>query len=99
MIMITKEIAMLIYNAYVEIEQAQKMIEQLRESLNEKGELDIQDNWGNRRGLELHIPTSSSGANIRTVPPDLALGIIHRHIEDKQKELIRLKEVCRIQLA
>lgn len=97
--MITKEIAMLIYNAYTEIEQGQKLIEQLRESLNEKGELDIHDGWGNKRGLELHIPTSSSGAKIKRVPPDMALNIIQRHIEDNQKELIRLKEVCRIQLA
>jgi hypothetical protein len=97
--MITKEIAKLVYLAYTEIEEGSKMIEELKKSLNEKGEFEITDNWGNVRGLELHLPTSMSGAKIKRVPFQLALDVIQHHIEDQRKELERLKDVCRIQLA
>jgi hypothetical protein len=96
--MITKDVARLVYNCYNEIEQADKMISELKNSLNEKGEFEIKDNWGNSRGLELHVPTSMSGATIRRVPFELALTIIEKHVENQHKELERLKEVCKIQL-
>lgn len=97
--MITQEVALLIFNAYREIQQGTKMIEELKNSLNEKGEFEIKDNWGNTRGLELHLPTSMSGATIKRVPFELALKVIQTHIEEQKKELERLKEVCKIQLA
>jgi hypothetical protein len=40
-----------------------------------------------------------SGAKIKRVPFQLALDVIKHHIEEQKKELERLKEVCRIQLA
>jgi hypothetical protein len=97
--MITKEIAALIFRCYVEIEEGGKMITELKSALNEKGEFELKDTWGNSRGLELHLPTSMSGAKIKRVPFQLALDVIQHHIADQQKELERLKEVCRIQLA
>jgi hypothetical protein len=97
--MITKEIAAQIHNAYVEIEQGHKMIDEIKSALNEKGEWELKDNWGQTRGLELHIPTSMSGAKIKRVPFTLALDVINNHIETQKNELERLKEVCKIQLA
>lgn len=97
--MITQEVAKLIYLAYREIEEGTKMIEELKKALNEKGEFEIKDNWGNTRGLELHLPTSMSGATIKRVPFHIALDVITEHIENQKEELIRLKEVCRIQLS
>lgn len=96
--MITKEIAVLIFHCYNEIEQAEKMVSELKKALNEKGEFEIKDNWGNTRGLELHLPTGMSGATIKRVPFELALTVIENHVLLQQKELERLKEVCRIQL-
>jgi hypothetical protein len=96
--MIQKEIAALIWNCYNEIEQSNKMIEELKKSLNEKGDFEIKDNWGNSRGLELHLPTSMSGASIKRVPFKLALDVIIQHIKDQETELLRLKEICRLQL-
>jgi hypothetical protein len=96
--MITKEIAKMIYLAYIEIEQAEKMVIELKAALNEKGEFEIKDNWGQTRGLELHLPTSMSGATIKRVPFKLALDVIENHVQDQHKELERLKEVCKIQL-
>lgn len=97
--MITKEVASLIFIAYREIEEGTKMIEELKKSINEKGDFEITDNWGNTRGLELHIPTSMSSAKIKRSPFHIALDVIQEHIENQKKELERLKEVCRIQLA
>ena len=37
--MITKDIARLVYNCYSEIENSEKMIETMKEAINEKGEL------------------------------------------------------------
>ena len=96
--MITKEVARLVHNCYTEIEEANKMVVELKKSLNEKGEFEIKDSWGNTRGLELHLPTSMSGATIKRVPFKLALDVISNHIIEQEKELDRLKEVCRIQL-
>ena len=58
--MVTKEIARQIFCCYTEIEQSGKMIEELKKSLNEKGEFELKDNWGNVRTLELHLPTTVS---------------------------------------
>jgi len=88
--MITKEIAALIYHCYNEIEQAEKMVTELKKSLNEKGQFEI---------LELHLPTSMSGATIKRVPFELALAVIENHVVAQQKELERLKDVCKIQLS
>lgn len=97
--MITKEIARLVHNCYTEIEEANRMVKELKEALNEKGEYEIKDNWGNTRGLELHLPTSMSGATIKRVPFQLALDVITNHIAEQEKELERLKGVCKMQLA
>ena len=97
--MVTKETARLIHNCYTEIEEAGKMIVELKKALNEKGEFEFKDNWGNSRGLELHIPTSMSGHSIKRVPFQLALDVIQLHVEAQEKELERLKQVCRVQLA
>lgn len=97
--MITKDIARLIHDCYTEIEQGEKMIEELKKSLDEKGELQIKDGWGNSKGLQLHIPSSGSSYSIRRVPFSLALDVIQLHIVAQNAELQRLKDVCKIQLA
>ncbi len=97
--MITKEIARLIHDCYTEIESGNNMIKCLKEKLNEKGELEIKDNWGRAAGLELHIPSGKGSYSIRKVPFHLALDVIQEHIKNQEKELERLKEICRVQLA
>lgn len=98
--MVTKDIARLIYNCYSEIENGNKMIEELKKRLNDKGELELKDHWGNTAGLELRIPNErGSGWSIHSVPFHLALDVIKDHIANQEKELVRLREVCRVQLA
>jgi hypothetical protein len=97
--MITKDIARLIFNCYNEIEQANKMIEELKNKLDDNGELKLKDNWGNEKGLELRIPREGGSWGIRQVPFSLALDVIQQHISNQEKELERLKHVCKVQLA
>ena len=97
--MITKEIAALVYNCYTEIENSEKMIKDLKERLNDKGELELKDSWGNSKGLELRIPLSQSSYSINQVPFHLALDVLKEHIINQKAELERLKSVCLIQLA
>lgn len=97
--MITKDISRLIYNCYSEIENGNKMIEELKSKLNEKGEFELKDSWGNTAGLELRIPIGSGSWSIHSVPFHLALDVIKEHIANQEKELERLKSVCKIQLA
>ena len=97
--MITKEIAAKVWHCYNEIEQAGKMIEELKGRLNSNGELEIKDRWGDgRKGLELHIPNQGGSYSIKHLPFQLALDTINLHVEEQKKELLRLKEVCKIQL-
>ncbi len=97
--MVTKDIAALIYNCYSEIENGNKMIEELKKNLNDKGELELKDSWGHSAGLELRIPKESSSYSIHRVPFHLALDVIKEHISNQEKELERLKSVCLVQLA
>jgi len=99
--MITKEIAAKIWHCYAEIEQGEKMIQEMKDRLDKDGNLELKDTWGNRRdSLELHIPSNGAGSfSIKRVSADVALVVIQQHIEQQKVELARLKEVCKIQLA
>lgn len=97
--MITKDIARLVYNCYSEIENAEKMIETMKEAINEKGEFELKDSWNNSKYLSLHIPSKDSGSySVKQLPHQLALDCLVAHIEKQKKELERLKTVCKTQL-
>lgn len=99
--MVSKNTARLIFNAYMEIENAEKMLKDIKEHLNENAELELKDSWNNQRTLELHIPLprSSSGYSVRQLPFDVAVTVLKNHIDAMKKELIRLKSVCELELA
>jgi hypothetical protein len=100
--MITKEISQKIWHCYNEIEQANKMIEMMKENLTVDGNLEFKDNWGEKRDhLQLHIPSGRSSGSffVRDVSGEIALTVLQSHIEKQQKELERLKVTCKIQLA
>jgi hypothetical protein len=96
--MISKNTARLVYNAYSEIESAEKMLLEMREKLNDEGEFELKDMWGNSSGLELRIPTSQSSHTIKRVPFDLAVKVIKQHIVLQNQELERLETVCEVEL-
>lgn len=100
--MITKEIAALIYNCYSEIENANKMIEEIKSNLDDNGNLKLHDRWGDVRGdLQLHIPSNFSAGSyhVKGVRAEVAVKVLQDHIKINKKELTRLKGVCKIQLA
>ena len=98
--MITKDIARLIFNCYSEIESGEKMIEELKKAIDENGDFILVDSWGERkRFLELHIPCKNGGFSIKQLPMQLGIDSIKNHIEDKKKELEKLKTVCLTQLS
>lgn len=98
--MITKDIARLIHNCYSEIENGEKMIEELKKAIDENGDFVLVDSWGDRkRFLELHIPCKSAGSySIKQLPMQLGIDAIVAHIEKQKEELQRLKTVCKTQL-
>lgn len=97
--MITKEVSRLIYNCYSEIESGEKMIEELKKAIDENGDFVLTDSWGERkRFLELHIPVKSGGCSIKQLPMQLGIDAIISHIEDKKKQLEKLKLTCKTQL-
>ena len=98
--MITKEVAARIHNCYTQIESGRAMLEEMKNLVNDKGEMELAKDWtGSSRGLELHIPNKSGGHRIKTVPLDLGLEIINRHIKNKEAELKEIKSICKTQLA
>lgn len=86
--MITKETARRIYNAYSEIENCDKLMKDMKEALATTGEPKLMDGFGHRRGLELGVPSGSSGHRIFQVPPELAVQVIEVH-RQKQEELLK----------
>ncbi len=97
--MITKDVARLIYNCYSEIENGEKMIEELKKAIDENGDFVLTDSWGERkRFLELHIPCKGSGHSIKQLPMQLGIDAILSHIETKKQELEKLKLTCKTQL-
>jgi len=100
--MISKEVAAKIWDCYQQIEQGQKMLKTLKESINEQGEFELAKDWtGQKRGLELHIPcgNSSGSYSIEKVPLEVGLEVIKNHIKNSKAELKKLKTLCKTQLA
>lgn len=97
--MITKDIARLIYNCYSEIENSEKMIETMKDAINEKGEFELEDDWRGSKYLTLQIPTNGSGSySVHQLPHQLALDALMHHIDNNKKKLEELRTVCRTQL-
>lgn len=100
--MITQETAALIYSAYREIEAGQKLLDDMkaireREHLNKTAPT-IKDAFGNRRHLQLGIPSGENSHRILDVSPVLAESVIRAHIENKRATLAELQERARIEM-
>ena len=62
--MITKDIARLIYNCYSEIENGEKMIEELKKAIDENGDLIINlININNNEKVEIQVLNSGTVFN------------------------------------
>lgn len=101
--MISKETCEAIWNAYREIEVAEKLLADMKEVQDRDITRDkhapcLKDAFGNRRHLQLGIPSGENGHRLMQVSPALAESVIRVHIKNKQAELMEANERARIEL-
>lgn len=101
--MISQETAAMIWNAYREIAAAEKLLADMEKELrfrqeNAKNLPVLKDAFGDRRNLQLGIPSGDSGHRLFDVRPSLADAVIRAHIEHKRAELAEANERARIEL-
>ena len=88
--MIRKETCVKIWSCHSEIEKAEKLILDMKESLSKTGEVDLINKWGDRKGLTLGVPSDHSGSRtLYNVPVDLAIKVIDAHVEAQKQLLVR----------
>lgn len=100
--MITRETAAAIWNAYREIEAAEKLLGNM-ERERERAQVDkhaptLRDAFGRVRQLSLGIPSGENAYQLFDVAPTLAESVIRAHIEHKRAELADANERARIEL-
>ena len=99
--MITKETAVKIWNCYNEIENAEKLMADMAETLKkdkEKTMPTFQNAFGERVGLELGVPCGNGAHRLFSVNTELSVKIIEKHIEEKKVRLQELKTIAMIEL-
>lgn len=96
--MITKGTAQKIWNCYEQIERCKMLISDMKEELEKTGDERLIDAFGEKKGLQLGVPCGSGSHRLFDVRVDLAMNIISSHIEDNEKELLRLKALAEIEL-
>ena len=94
--MITKEQAARIWYCYEEIENSEKMLEEMKKSL-EKFEPNPEHNY--RKGLELGIPNfESCSKRLYKVNPEVALAVLVSHIASQKRELQEINQEIALRL-
>jgi hypothetical protein len=89
--MITQKTAATIWNAYREIQAAEKLLEDMKNTQEQQG-IDkhaptLKDHFGHVQHLQLGIPSGENGHRLLSVSPVLAEAVIRGHIFNKQREL------------
>lgn len=92
---LSKELCVKIWSAWNEIKKGQKLIADANMQLGDHNEDETLYNaFGDRKGMELGVPSGSNSHSILGVSYDLAETIILQHIEDSKLRLLELnKEV------
>jgi hypothetical protein len=102
--MITQQTASDIWQAYREIAASEKLLADMEEVRNapftdrEKHAPTLKDAFGQRRHLQLGIPSGENGHRLFQVSPLLAESVIRSHIAEKKAELVEANERARIEL-
>lgn len=99
--MITKETAIKIFNAHNEIENAKKLITNMAEVLRvdaEKTNPTLYNAFGERRGLQLGVPSGENSHRLFNVSADLSVKIIEDHIKQQVIRLNELMAIAKIEL-
>lgn len=99
--MITKETAVKIAFCHEQIENCQKIINDMAEILKQDAEKTtprLNNAFGEKVGLELGVPSGNSGHRIFGVNTELGIKIIQSHVEEKKKRLEELMAIATIEL-
>ena len=99
---LTMETIGAVYHAMREIETGEKLLADIKE-IRDRQVLDkyaptLKDAFGERRHLQLGIPSGQSAHRLLDVSPVLAESVIRAHIENKRAELASANERARIEL-
>ena len=99
--MITKETAAKIYFCHEQIENCNKLINDMAEVLKkdiDKTTPQFHNAFGEKVGLQLGVPSGSDSYRIFGVNAELSIKIIEKHIEEKTTRLNELMAIAKIEL-
>lgn len=100
MSLISKETATDIAMAYRELEAAEGLLKDVRETIDRFQPKDLRDAFGRRiEGLQLGVPSGENGHRLFNVPYSLAIPVIETHIAHHKAKLATLSEKARIELS
>lgn len=99
--MISRETAAKIWNAYREIEAAEKLLIKVEETVKDF-ETDnslpsLKDISREARRFEFGVPSGENSHRLFGVSPTLAEAVIREHIDNKKEELLKANEQARIE--
>lgn len=96
---ISKETAFDLSMAFREVETAQKLLGEIEDALSRRHAPDIRDAFGrHQEGLQLGVPSGSSGHRLFNVPWSIAKPVIETHIAHQQAIIASLSEKARAEL-
>ncbi len=96
--MITKETAARIWKCHQEMEVGNKLIEDMKEAMERGEDPNPRDPFGDRRALQLGVPSGENGRRLFNVQPRLAISVIQAHVANQMAELAEANEQARIEL-
>lgn len=99
MTLISKETATDIAMAYRELEVAEKLLQDVRDTVANGCGKDIRDVFGRtQHGLQLGVPSGDTGHRLFNVEYTLAIPVIEAHIAHHKARLAALSEKARLEL-
>ncbi len=100
--MITKETCVKIWHCHNEIEKAKKLIQDMAKVVKkdtEKKMPELHNAFGDKKGLQLGIPSGDSSHTLYNVSPVLAVKMLEQHMIDQEKRLEELETIAKLELA
>lgn len=101
--MISQETSGRVWNCYREIAAGEKLLADLDEASKEYRDdvraKSLRNAFGERRGLQLGVPSGEWSHRLLDVSPELGRVIIEAHIAQRRSELVALNELCRSEVS
>lgn len=100
--MLTKETCIKIAQCYQEIENANRIITDMAkivEQDKDKTYPNLYNAFGERKGLQLGVPSGDNGQRLFDVNLDMGVKVIEQHIKDKNRRLEELMVIAKLELS